>query len=180
MPRTYSVERTVYSYDELSDRAKETAREEWNRFLWDCGSMQESMELIFDHIMEEAGWTNLGDLSYSLYSQGGYPEWSGTLAGFTHDGRTYTVVTDNRRGNMDVSILDDEDDPDGDYGSPNLAAYTARVETAEEAARELVSDLSHKLFWAFRAEDEYQSSDESVRESAEANGYEYDEDGHLA
>jgi hypothetical protein len=181
MPRTVTTETTVYTYPELSDDAKETARARWSQFLWDTGSMQESMNEIWEHTLTEAGWSDLSDLTYALYSQGGYPAWSGTLAGFEHDGRTWTLRTDNRgsRYGRNVWIEDDESDPDGEYGSPNLAAYTARLEAAEEAARDHVRDLSHELYQAFEAEDEYQTSDEQMAETAEANGYEYDESGHL-
>jgi hypothetical protein len=81
---------------------------------------------------------------------------------------------------MTVRVEDDESDPDGEYGSPNLAAYTARLEAAEEAARDHVLSLSSDLYYAFIAEDEYRTSDEQMSETAEANGYEYDESGHLA
>ena len=173
MPRTYSIQKTVYTWDELSDSAKDTARQEWNRFLWDDGSMQESMAEIWESTLTDAGWTDLADLSYAIAMQGGYPEWSGTLAGFEHGGKTWTVIANNRRGNMSIHV----EDPDDDYtGEQDLPACLA----AEEAARDLVSELSHKLYWAFIAEDEYQTSDEVMAETAEANGYEYDEDGHLS
>jgi hypothetical protein len=180
MPRTVTTETTVYTWGELSDDAKDTARQEWSRFLWDGGIMQESMTDIWENMLTEAGWTDLSDLSYALHMQGGYPSWSGTLAGFEHGGRTWTVTTDNRRTGMVVRVEDDESDPDGEYGSPNLAAYTARLEAAEEAARDHAYSLSHDLYYAFIAEDEYQTSDEVMAETSEANGYEYDESGHLA
>jgi hypothetical protein len=182
MPRTVTTETTVYTWDELSDDAKDTARERWSRFLWDDGSMQEDIEESWQYTLTTAGWTDLSDLTYDLYSQGGYPAWTGTLAGFEHDGRTWTLRTDNRGGRFSrtVWVEDDESDPDGEYGSPNLAAYTARLEAAEEAARDHVSALSTELLYAFREVDEYRTSDDQMSETSEANGYEYTEDGHLA
>lgn len=182
MSRTYAIERTVYSFDELSDQAKETAREEWSRFLWEAGGMHESLTLLFDGFMGERGWQGAELRTYSLYSQGGYPTFRGTLPAFEHDGRTYVVTVTTRHGgggaeHMVTDVEDVEDTDAADYGSPEWPAYLARIQAAGHAAEEMVSDLSSELYQAFAAEDDYQSSEEAVREAAEANGYEYDEDG---
>jgi hypothetical protein len=180
MPRTVTTETTVYTWDELSDAAKDTAREKWSRSLWDDGIMQESMTEIWEHMLTEAGWEDLADLSYSLYMQGGYPAWSGTLRGFGHDGRTYILTTDNRRGNMSLNLEEEGEPWDAAYGTPEWDTAVARIEAAERAARDHVYSLSHELYDAFIAEDEYQCSDDVMAETSEANGYEYDESGHLA
>lgn len=178
MPRTYAVERTVYTWNELSDSAKDTARQEWSRFLWSDGSMQESLSDLWENTLTEAGWVNLSDLSYDLYSQGGYPAWSGTLEAFEHGDRAYPVIVRNSRSgfgeytSVDVDSEQDEDETDD--------AYAARIEAVEGAARDHLHSLSYELLYAFRAEDEYQCSDDVMAETAEANGYEYTEDGRLA
>ena len=185
MARTYSIERTVYTWDELSDTAKDHAREAWSRFLWDSGSMQESMELIFDGYMEDRGWQDAELRTYSLYSPGGYPTFCGTLPAFEHGGRTWTLTVTTRHsgGGSEHMVCDVEpaDDTDSDtfYGTPEWPAYLAAVTAAEGAADDLVNGMSSELLYAFRDEDDYQISDESMAETSEANGYEYDEDGNL-
>jgi hypothetical protein len=172
MARTVTTETTVYTYPELSDAAKETARQEWNQSLWQYGSMIESMQMIFEDMLTEAGWTDLADLTYSLYSQGGYPAWSGDLPTFVLGNRTYYVtVRDHHYYGPTVDV------DEGDNGEPLTQEEHAAV---VDAVKDHISDLSHKLYAAFVAEDEYQSSDEVMAETAEANGYEYTEDGHLA
>jgi hypothetical protein len=182
--RTFTITRTAFAWSELSEAAKDHAREAHSRFLWDSGDAQESMELIFDGIMEERGWADAELRTYSLYSQGGYPTWRGTLPSFTHEGRVYplTVTTRHSGGGSEHMVCDVEDpetDEDEVYGTPAWNGFVARLTSAREAAESMVSDLSSALLYAFRAEDDYQTSEEVMAETAEANGYEYDEDGDL-
>lgn len=186
MSRTYTIEKTVYTFDELSESAKETAREELNRFLWECGSMQESMDMIFDGYMNELGWDDAHALTYSLYSQGGEPSWAGRFT-FDHDGTDYPVSVTNRHYGggsygfgIEVDVEGTELDTDDAYGSAEWDATVARIQAVEYAVMQHLGSLSAELLRRFYAEDEYQSSEEQVAETAEANGYEYDEGGHLA
>lgn len=173
--RTEMIERDVYTYDELSEAAKEHAREQYNRWGWDDGIMQESMQLIADGILAEVGLREAGNLTYSLYSQGGTPKFE-TSGAFSHDGESYSigVTTEHTGGGHYRAVIElyftDERADDWDAEIP-AAARTAAVD--------FISGLSNKMYMAFVAEDEYQSSDEVVSEVCEANGYEFDEEGNL-
>lgn len=156
------TETPVYTYDELSDRAKETARERWSQFLWECGSMQEDCSEIWEQFLTERGWSELSDLEYSLYCQGGYPSWTGRVT-FEHNGVTWNASV--RRGRVEWVESDDED---------------TDTRPAEDELSNLLSVWSSELLYAFQDADEYASSDEAVREASEANEYEYTEDGKLA
>lgn len=166
--RIRTTETTLYTYDELSDDAKERVREWWNRVQWDDGSAAESMQMIWSGQLEEDGWVNLSNLTFDLYSQGGYPAWTGTREGWEHDGHRWTVSTVNRRY-MDVDVEPEDDDVTPD-----------QEKAARDSANDYVQGISHDLFWKFRAEDDYMGSDEQVREACEANEYEFTEDGTIA
>jgi hypothetical protein len=148
--------------------------------------MAESLEAIWRDTLTDAGWSDLSDLSYDLYGRGGYPQWSGVMPPFEHDGAYYAVSVGKRHQgggtyswSVDVEPADDSEWPDTAYGTPEWDAQVARIEAVERAVIEHIDSLSSSLFWAFRAEDEYQVSDDVMAETAEANGYEYTEDGHL-
>lgn len=179
MARKVTHEFMVYTYPELSETAQEKVREWWNRVQWDDGVAAESMTMIFEYeVGERLGWeVDPKSLTFSLYSQGGYPEWSGTLREWEHGGKKWTVVTRNPGSytrSMSVSVepeWETDDEPD---------RTDEETRAAEDAAQEMVGSISSDLFWKFRAEDEYLSSDEQVRETCEANGYEFTEEGDLA
>ncbi len=172
--RTETYEKVWYNYNELSESAQENARAKHNQFEWESGWMQESMQLISDGILEEAGLSEAEDLTYSLYSQGGTPKFK-TSGPFEHDGQKYTIDVSTEhtgggyyRGVIELSTEDEEHD--WEFGIP---------EDAQEAAVEFIRGLSNKMYEAFIAEDEYISSDEAFRETAEANDWEFDEEGNL-
>jgi hypothetical protein len=163
--RTITIEKTLYTYDELSESAKERAREEYSRFVWEDGSIQERMQEIADGILEDAGMTPAEGLTYSLYNQGGYPKF-GTSGTIEHDGQAYnfTPNADYVGGYM----LEGQDGE----GPDSIAAY--------HALRDRLYSLSQQMYAAMIAEDEYQSADEQLSEISEANGWEYDHLGNLA
>ena len=180
--RTLTIEKTVFKYEELSDSAKEKVREEHNRFLWEDGEMTERMQMIADGILEAAGFEEAEDLSFNLYSQGGYPTFktrtkSPMLLGDKVKGKRrtrHTVLVSLRHlggssSAFEVEVLDTKGYEVLDYDDPK-----------SEAAKDLLRDLSHDIYNAMVKEDEYMSSDEVVAEISEANEWEYTEDGHLA
>ncbi len=183
--RTKVTEKTVYTWDELNDSAKDTARQEWSAFLWEDGSAQESMQMLFEGMAEKNGWENAGNLTYSLYSQGGEPCFDVDLPAVEVDGQTFYVTARSTHAGggshyftYTVEESDEQDEPE--YGTPEWDAYVALLHQAERSAREQVEAFASKLFRAMREEDEYMTNDEQMRETSEANGYEYTEDGHLA
>jgi hypothetical protein len=165
--RTETYEKVWYTYDELSESAQENARAKHNQFEWESGWMQESMQLIADGILEDAGLSMASDLTYSLYTQGGYPKFA-TTGPFEYGGVTYKLVTNTSRWGGDIELFypDDEWRDDVPVG-------------AQVAAEQFIVNLSRKMYEAFIAEDEYISSDEAFRETAEANDWEFDEEGNL-
>lgn len=48
MPHTVTIEKTVFAFDELSDRAKETARDWWRR----CENEDSDNSCVFDDVVE--------------------------------------------------------------------------------------------------------------------------------
>lgn len=170
--REVTTTKTVYTWDELSDEAKDHARAEHNSFLWDSGEMRETMEEIWEDFLTEQGWENLSGLSYNLYSPGGEPAWDGDLPEWEFEGRTYYVTVRNHHYfGMRVSVDETFDE--------NEAVAYSEVERIEVAAKDMVLSLSHDLLVKMRAEDEYVVNDESMADTCEANGYEFDEDGNL-
>lgn len=169
--RTITFTKDLYSYSELSDAAQEKVREKISRWGWEDGSMNESMQLIADGMLEDLGFSEAENLTYSLSTQGGYPAF-GTSGTFEHEGTEYTLTVTNSRANFEIEILD----VDSDY----LENSREAVQAIYKAARDFLSDLSYKMFRAFVAEDEYRSSDEEVRETAEANEWEFDEFGNFS
>lgn len=178
------TETPVYTWEKLSEKAKDHAREAHSRFLWEDGSAQESMELIWSGVLEDEGWENVSDLSYSLYSQGGEPMWNGDIPAFQHEGGTYYVQIRKRplggsSHAWDVTVDEGDGAPEFAYGTPEYTAHVAHIESVECAAKDYARGLSTKIFWQMREEDEYMTNDEQMAETSEANGYLYDEDGNL-
>lgn len=152
------IEKTIYTFDELSDSAKENAREWYRRGLeypwWD--EVQSSLRSFCDEF----------GISVLDYSMG--------------DSRRAFIKTDaspsNFRG-LKLSEFDREAMPSGfcfDAGiRHNFAEEWTKTSdpfyafgiALESFLREVENDV------------EYQFSDEAVDESIEANGYEFDENG---
>lgn len=170
--RVKVTETTVYNWDELSDGAKDNARQDHSRFLWESGEMSETIEDLFNEKMESLGWVNLDNLNYNLYMQGGEPTWTGDLPEFEFEGRTYYVTVRNQRGYMTVDIEDDTDTDD----ELSVREYVNAV----DAAKDMVNSLSYDLLYAFRGADEWAVNDENMAATCEANEYEFTEDGELA
>lgn len=164
----------VYTYPELSESAKEAVRAKINQWAWDDGSAIESMEHIWRSTLEDQGWTELNGLTFDLYSQGGYPSWSGVLEGWEHGGHRWTVQTSNGRSYFRYVNVEPEWDADDDADRT-----PEETEAAELAAKELVDSLAGDIFYKMREEDEYIGSDETVAEACEANGYEFLESGEF-
>lgn len=178
------TETPVYTWEELSDAAKDKARENWSRFLWADGSAAESMTMIFDDTMLAEGWENYGDLTFSLYMQGGQPMWTGDKPKYEHDGRIYSVQVRKRvLGGSSYGwdfTIDEEDADEPEYDTPEWHAYVERLSAVELAARDYCDGLASRLYQKFVEEDEYMVNDRQMAETSEANGYEYTEDGELA
>lgn len=181
MPRTFTVERTVYTFAELSEAAKDTARQRHSIFLWDDGIMQEDCQMIAENLAEAHGLEDLRDLTFSLYTPGGEPEFSGTMRTMV-EGSEY--VCRIKRGEIVDTVPTDESElsigHEIDSDSPEYLAYEQRMDQAMREVAERMDALSSAMLRAFYALDDDVVSDEAMIEAGEANGYEYDEHGHLA
>jgi hypothetical protein len=155
------IEKTIFTFDELSESAKERAREWYRRGLeypwWD--EARDSLRAFCDEF----------GVSVLDYSMG--------------DSRRAFIKTDaspsNFRG-LKLSEFNREAMPTGFCFDSSL-----RYSFADEWKR--TSDPFYAFGIALESflrevenDVEYQYSDEAVEESIEANGYEFDEGGHLA
>ena len=158
--RTIISETIAYEYSELSDAAKERVREDNNTMWWEDYYTQEfCAEDIVSRYMTVSSF---GDLSYSLHTQGGEPTFS-LEATIGND--VWLTVTNHHYYGMQVEYGTHEDD-----AQPEELAIFVRI-----LLPAIRSEISAMLYM----EDEYRSSDEYAAEMADANGYEYDEDGDL-
>jgi hypothetical protein len=178
MSRTLTIEKTVYTYDELSDSAKETVRQKFSEWGWEDSTMQENMQMIADGVLESHGFGPARGLTYSLYTQGGEPsfETEGTWTDPETEKVYDVTVTQHPLGGsnyyMTVWATEKDNDDEDEIGCPD----DVRSRLTDFMRVDIVSEMSKKFY----AEDEYQASDAVVRESCEANGYEFDEYGNMA
>lgn len=163
--RTITIEKTLYTFDELSESAKERAREQYSQFIWNDGEMHGRMQMIADGILSDAGMTEAENLRYALYQQGGYPSFE-TSGIIEHDGKAYSFTPNGDY--VGGYMLEDQDGNEPD----DYAAYTTLSDR--------IHALSQQMYRDMIAEDEYLTGDEQLSEISEANGWEYDERGNLA
>lgn len=78
--------------------------------------------------------------------------------------RLTASATQTRGNNMRVSV-EDKENPYKDIGS------------AEDDVSQLLNDFANWIYRGLEKEYEYQTSEEQVSENADANGYEFDEEG---
>ena len=161
--RTVISETIAYEYSELSDAAKERVRYDNNAMWWEDYYTQESVRVYAENIVSRyMTVSSFGDLSYSLYTQGGEPLFS-LKATIGND--VWLTVTNHPYYGMQVEYGAHEDD-----AQPEELAIFVR-----DLLHAIRSEISAMLYMA----DEYYSSDEYAAEMADANGYEYDEDGDM-
>lgn len=209
MPRTITITKDVFSFDELSDEAKERARD-WYRGCID--------ELDFDCEIDE--FATICDIigidldTHEVKLMGGKTRrepniyWSvgycqSDYAAF--EGRYDYKATAER----ELRKINDDDawapiriakalakiQADNAFGLTAVIKYTDyygfsvtvrdrrnedRTVEEEDAVEELLRDLAHYLYRQLRDQSDYLHSDEAVDESIEANGYEFTEDGSIA
>lgn len=156
-----TIEKTIYTFDELDEYAKSRAREWYRSSLeypwWD--EVGASLKLFCDEFGVEV-------LDYSM-----------------GDSRRAFIRTDadnsNFRGRK-LSQFDREAMPTGFCFDSSLRyTFTDEWKKTGDALESFKSALESFLR-EVENDIEYQYSDEAVEESIEANGYEFDEGGHLA
>lgn len=189
--------KTEFTFDELSDRAKDRVRDWVADYDW----WHYTIHDWESKLKAEYGFVD-AQIYFSLgYSQSDYVHINGAISlmklleqkpdlfpdnlalrYMVEQGQSFVLVVRNSSlvHDFDVSFIAspggmfDGADPDD---VRNIAMESADELTA--TLQELVKNLSHEIYVALRDEDEYQHSDECVREACDANDYVFDEDGRI-
>lgn len=192
---------TIYTYDELTDKAKEKARE-WYR----SGSLDydwwDSVYDDFLNICRIMGVdTSERDIQFSgFWSQGDGASFTGSYAyakGSAKAIREHAPQDKELHGIVDeLAALQRRyfygiDASITRMGSRYVHSHTMQVEAHtthhdrhlndddEQHLKELMRDLADWLYCQLEKEYEYLTSDEAVEESIRANEYEFTEDGAI-
>lgn len=199
MPAT--ITRTVYTYGELSDKAKEKAIEAcrhwnvddsfWFESLIDMQQEELQQSGVYDAEISFAGFWSQGD-GASFGGSINLAEWmrarkiAGKYRALYNAARdpwsdlTASASLEKRHGYSnyqswypEIEIRDNCDDAD----------RAARVEQQADEVREIMAewhrDESHRIYRNLRDEYEYQTSDEVIAEMLIANETQFNEDGEL-
>lgn len=181
------IEKTIYQFDELTDAAKEKARE-WFRTasahdIWWSESVIDDAKRIgamigFD--VDEIYWCGFG-------SQGDGACWTGSVTYSTgcaaavarecpQDAEIQRIARAwaglQRRNFYQVRGKVSANDR---YMRTSVDAYRA-----EDDANQIVSDFADWIYRSLEKEYDYQMSEECVDEGIRANEYEFDEEGNRA
>ncbi len=158
-----TIETKVYTFDELTDKAKEKARD-WYRN--DGGDMA---QMEWDYVKEDAERIKLGIIELDVrgvnrgHFIGDAKETLDLI--FTEHGAmcdTYKTAERYRDSLKAIKLYDENGDETGEY---------------ENWAHEFLYDLLEDYRVMLDESIEYRYSDEAVDESIRANGYEFTEDG---
>jgi hypothetical protein len=196
----------VYTLDELSPDARETAIEQLREHFagpwWDDHDTASITEVIFYTLAEKfhtPGWDTYGVADFPGIPGVAHTSWSLdrdrhlALYGYLDrhnapglpwvDGIDQATLTAEREGTT-VTVIDTEPDctcPDGylvphDEGCPQIAESSVTDEQ-RTALDDAVTDAIHEALMAGEKEMEYKTSAEYAEEMAD--GHEFTEDGHL-
>ena len=181
--REITSTQTVYTFDELSDTAKDNVLQWWSETRWADGVAQEDMEMVAEYELEKAGITyEAGSLTYSdIYSQGGHPSFAGEGTVTIHDRKIDVRLSVRHHGgsrtSIDVELTDPQWEQDYDLDDEATAEWEADYAVAQDDADEAVHLLVQDVFWAMRKADEVDPED--IRDTASANGWEFDDRGGI-
>lgn len=201
MPRT--IEKTVYSFNELSDKAKDTARD-WYResgldYEWYDGSYEDFervariLGITIDTIRDGktlaiywSGFSSQGDGAcfkgswvYKLDAQEAIRDYAPT------DTDLHFIADALREGNRLNARVSHRD-------SHYSHAHSVSIDVCDDetgddapelnaiAVRDALRDFMNWMYRQLEKEYEYLMSDEAIDETIEANEWEFDENGHFA
>lgn len=188
------IEKTVFLFDELSDAAKERAREWFRSVTGDDGYFSES-------VIDDAKWIgaligfDVDEIYWrGFWSQGDGACWTGSVAYSTgcaaavarecpRDSEIQRIAREwhalQRRNFYRVRGSVSANDR---YMRTSVDAYRADdcdVIDGDDASK-IVADFADWVYRRLELEYEYQMSDECVDGDIRANEYEFDEDGERA
>ena len=187
------IEKTIYQFDELTDAAKEKARE-WFRGIADDNWWSESVIDDAKRIGKLIGFDVDKIYWRGFWSQSGGACWAGSVfyaAGCARevarecpeDSEIQRIAREwhalQRRNFFQVRGGVSANDW---YMRTSVSVYRAddREALEEDDANQIVSDFADWVYRALEKEYDYRMSDECVDESIRANEYEFDEDGNRA
>jgi hypothetical protein len=199
---------TVYAFDELSDRAKESARD-WFRGclepdeltdLDDWQSVAEILGVEFDTSsvrLMGGGTRQEPRISWNLgYSQGDYASFTGRYSyakGATKRIREYAPqdkalhrIADDLQGAQRAAFYRLEARATETHrGGMSVEVWDGRDEYRDlpdngDTVRQALRDFASWIYDRIRAQNDYLTSDEAIDESILANEYEFDADGSRA
>jgi len=203
--RTITTE--IYKFDELSDAAKEKARD-WYREA----SAGDDLDFVLEDAVTVAAlmgieisqraWTNnygfkgsTPEICYSAgHVQGDYAAFEGrytyrkgaakAVRGYaSRDAKLHRIaqaLQDVQARNFYQLTASCSTGRNWQDVSVDRADYRDMTDDAEEAVTEALRDFAHWIYKQVLAEVDYQSSDEYIDENIEANGYEFTENGRRA
>ena len=184
------IEKTIYQFDELSDAAKEKARE-WFR---DALADDWGAESVIDYAKHDGALIGFGVDRVcwrGFWSQGDGACWAGSVTYYR--GRPSDVAREcpqdaeiqriarawqdlQRRNNNQVR---GRVSADYRHMRTSVSAYWADG-SDEDDANQIVSEFADWIYRSLEKEYDYQMSDERVDETIRANKYEFGENGEPA
>lgn len=200
MPREHKIK--LYKYSELSDKAKEKARNDWihSGLAWDSGYDSQVLTEQFKEILQEKGFEKGVEVFWSLSSsQGDGVAFRGSIdvpkyikaADLTKKfgrliGKVEARVNQSGRythwNSMSVEIFEDDSGGSGSIGPKDWhpgAPTKELIAEFEEYLTQDVKDISRELEKIGYAEIEYKESEEYLADTFEANEYEFTADGKI-
>ena len=203
MPRTQLIEKTVYRFNELSDSAKETARD-WYRTggldydWWDavCDDFDRVAEILGISVSEKyfSGFWSQGDgacfFGSYRYAKGA----ARAIRDYAPQDKALHDIADalaevQKRNFYSLTASISRHYGAGNHCHENTMAvsvdrdgdnYQDPTSDAEDIVEEAMRDLARWHYRQLESEYEYLNSDESVDEAINANEYEFTEDGDTA
>jgi hypothetical protein len=207
MPRT--IEKTVFKFDELSDRAKDNAREWWRG----VEVRDYDPESIYEDAAECGAILGIDMRQRRVQLMGGGTRYAPAIyySGFSSqgDGACYESTYSYAKGAAKKIRKHAPDDKElhriadelqtlqrrnfyrltastrhrGHYyhsGCMSVDVDGANDSEAEESLTQLLRDLADWIYKQLESEYDWRLSDENVDESIRINEYEFDEEGRLA
>ncbi len=165
MPRI--KETTVFSYDELNDKAKERARD-WMR----DGNSEDNFwsEYVIDDACKVAEILGIELQTRSVKLMGGTTKQEPVIWWALHSQErcNYRAVVDISANDRHMTISCEDVSENGVKQGPF------------DAIEQALKDFAYWIYKQLEQEYDYQNSDEQIDESIRANEYEFDEKGGIA
>ena len=190
-----TVEHNLYQFDELSDSAKERARE-WYRTTFDY----EWWDFVYDDAKEigKILGIDISEIYFSgFWSQGDGAQFTGDykyhkgaskeIRSYTNDEELHRIADDlqeiQRRNFYSITASVSHSGHYYHEYCTTINVYDSRevdvsIDT-EESIQELMRDYMRWIYRALEREYDYLTSDENIDEMMAANEYEFDENGEM-